>query len=173
MALTKDRKKALISDLHSSVAENPSLIFTDFGGSSVKSVETLRTQLREEGAIYKVVKKTLFVKALQAHNITVPEDALPGNLGVVFATDPVSGAKISSQFAKKASKDTFKVVGGILEGEYLDSAQVVALSKLPSKQELQAQLLGTLAAPAKGFVTVLSGSSRGLVTLLSAYRDSK
>ena len=173
MALSKDRKKALISDLHQSITDNPALIFTDFGGSSVKNVEAFRTQLRAEGATYKVVKKTLFVKALQAQDVEVALDHLPGNLGVVFATDPVSGAKISTQFAKKAPKDTFKVVGGVLEKGYLDAAQVVALSKLPTKEELQAQLVGTMVGPTRGFVTVLSGPARGLVTLLSAYRDSK
>ena len=173
MALTKSRKREMLAELQSAIQESNGLVFTDFSGSSVKSLQELRGTLREDGARYQVVKKTLFGKALQAIGIEVSLDELPGNLGVIFATDPVSGAKVSADFTKKAKKDTFKIVGGLLEDKILTDAQVTALAKLPSKEQLQGQVVGTIAAPMSSFVNVLAGTPRGLVNVLNAYRDTK
>lgn len=173
MALTKSRKREMLAELQSAIQESNGLVFSDFSGSSVKSLQTLRGALREDGSRYLVVKKSLFNKALQGIGVEVSLENLPGNLGVIFATDPVSGAKASSDFAKTAKKDTFKIVGGLLEDNILTDSQVTALAKLPTKEQLQGQVVGTLAAPMTGLVTVLSGTQRGLVTALSAYRDTK
>ncbi len=173
MALTKSRKREMLAELLSAIQESNGLVFTDFSGSSVKSLEGLRGALREDGSRYQVVKKTLFNKALQSMGVEVSLDELPGNLGVVFATDPVSGAKASADFAKKAKKDSFKIVGGLLEEKILTDAQVTALAKLPSKEQLQGQVVGTIAAPMSSFVNVLAGTPRGLVNVLNAYRDTK
>lgn len=173
MALTKSRKREMLAELQSAIQESNGLVFTDFSGSSVKSLQELRGTLRQDGSRYQVVKKSLFGKALQSIGVEVSQDELPGNLGVIFATDPVSGAKASSDFAKKAKKDTFKIVGGLLEEKILTDAQVTALAKLPSKEQLQGQVVGTIAAPMSSFVNVLAGTPRGLVNVLSAYRDTK
>jgi large subunit ribosomal protein L10 len=174
MSLTKSRKKEMLQELQDSISNSGSMIFTDFQGSGVAVLQSLRTQLRVEGAVYKVVKKTLFNKALQNLGIQLSSTAqLPGNLGVVFTPDPVFGAKVISNFAKTAPKDTFELLGGILDKEYIMPEQVITLAKLPSKEQLQAQVLGTLAAPMTQFLQVTSGVSRGLVTVLDAYQATK
>ena len=174
MALTKSRKKEMLQDLEQTISTSKGMIFTDFQGSAVSALQSLRTQLRQDGAQYKVVKKTLFTKALQNIGIALSvSDQLPGNLGVVFAQDPVSGAKVISDFAKKAPKDTFQLMGGLLESQYLGAEQVQVLAKLPSKEQLQAQVLGTLSAPMTQFVQVCAGAQRGLVTVLDAYRAAQ
>jgi large subunit ribosomal protein L10 len=174
MALTKSRKKEMLQELQSTISDSQGMVFTDFQGSGVSALQTLRTQLRVENARYKVVKKTLFNKALQNLGFEVSlAEQLPGNLGVVFAGDPVFGAKVVNDFAKKAPKDTFTLLGGLLDGQYLVAEQVTTLAKLPAKEVLQAQVVGTLAAPMTQFLQVTSGVSRGLVTVISAYRDTK
>lgn len=174
MPLTKLRKKEMLQELQDVISASQGMVFTDFQGSGVSALQSLRSQLRVEGARYKVVKKTLFNKALQNIGIDLSlSDQLPGNLGVVFAQDPVFGAKVVNDFSKSVPKDTFTLVGGLLDGQYLVAEQVVTLAKLPSKEQLQAQVLGTLAAPMTQFLQVTSGVSRGLVTVLSAYRDTK
>ena len=174
MALTKFRKKEMLQELQATMGSLNTMVFTDFEGSSVASLQALRSKLRQEGAVYKVVKKTLFYKALQNLAISMPSSQeLPGNLGVVFTPDPVFGAKTISDFVKSAPKDSFRLLGGVLDSQYIEAEQVLALAKLPSKPQLQAQVLGTLAAPMTQFLQVTSGVSRGLVTLLDAYRASK
>lgn len=174
MALTKSLKREMLQDLQDTIYSAQGMVFTDFQGSSVSALQGLRTKLRAEGASYKVVKKTLFNKALQNTGVNLSlSDQLPGNLGVVFANDPVFGAKVICDFVKLAPKNTFTLVGGLLDGQYLVAEQVNTLAKLPSKEQLQAQVLGTLAAPMTQFLQVTSGVARGLVTVLSAYRDTK
>lgn len=174
MALTKSRKKEMLQELQNTISTSQGMVFTNFQGSTVSALQELRTKLRVEGASYVVVKKTLFNKALQNTGVNLSlSEQLPGNLGVVFANDPVSGAKIISDFAKSTPKDTFSLIGGLLDGQYLVADQVSTLAKLPSKEQLQAQLLGTIAAPMTQFLQVTSGVARGLVTVLSAYRDTK
>jgi len=65
------------------------------------------------------------------------------------------------------------IFGGILEGGYITEDKVTQLSALPSKHQLLGQLVGTLNAPISGFVQVLSGNTRGLVTVLNAIKDKK
>lgn len=174
MALAKSRKKEMLQDLQDTISASQGMVFTDFQGSSVSSLQGLRTKLRVEGASYRVVKKTLFNKALQSTGVALSlSQQLPGNLGVVFTQDPVFGAKVVNDFAKSAPKGTFALVGGLLDGQYLVAEQVTTLAKLPSKEQLQAQLVGTIAAPMTQFLQVTSGVARGLVTVLSAYRDTK
>jgi len=174
MALAKLRKKEMLQELQDTISASQGMVFTDFQGSSVSALQGLRTQLRVEGASYQVVKKTLFNKALQSTGVNLSlSQQLPGNLGVVFTPDPVFGAKVVNDFAKSAPKGTFTLVGGLLDGQYLIAEQVTTLAKLPSKEQLQAQLVGTLAAPMTQFLQVTSGVARGLVTVLSAYRGTK
>ena len=66
-----------------------------------------------------------------------------------------------------------KVLAGLLDGQLMSVEQVKALAKLPSKKELIGQLVGTLGAPISGFVNVLAGNLRGLVTVLGAIKDAK
>ena len=71
MALTKSRKKEMLQELQDTIASAQGMVFTDFQGSSVSALQGLRTKLRVEGATYKVVKKTLFNKALQNTGVSL------------------------------------------------------------------------------------------------------
>jgi large subunit ribosomal protein L10 len=70
-------------------------------------------------------------------------------------------------------RETMSFVGGILENKGIEPSMVTSLSKLPGKQELLGQLVGTLNAPISGFVNVLAGNLRGLVNVLNAVKDKK
>lgn len=171
MPLSKSRKQEQVRELTQEISDSQTVLFTDFAGSGVQDLEKLRGQLREQGGRYKVIKKTLFVKACQKLDIDLDLEQVPGNLAIVTGEDPVELAKTTQAFAKTTSKDTFAVVGGLLEHSYMNAEQVSALAKLPSKEQLQAQVIGTIAAPMRDFLSVISGPSRGLVTALGEYRD--
>jgi len=79
--------------------------------------------------------------------------------------DEVAPAKILNDFAK--NNEHLKILGGILENKFIDKMSVISLAKLPSKQELLGQLVGTIAAPMSGMLNVLQGNLRGLVRVLS------
>ena len=121
-----------------------------------------------------VAKKTLMNLAFaeaKIENLSIKD--FEGRVAVVFGyEDEVAPAKIVGEF-KKTHKDNIDFLGGILENKYLNKEEVSALSKLPSKQELYAKIVGSLNAPVSGFVNVLAGNLRGLVTVLKAIEEKK
>lgn len=169
---TKDQKKNIVKDLAEKIKNSKSVVFSDFKGLKVKDMTDLRKELRKEGTDMKVVKKTLMNLALKDAGIEMDTNKFEGQIAVtVSEQDEVAAAKIIAKFAK--ANENLKIVGGILGTKVLAKEEVTALAKLPSKEELLAKLVGTLNAPVSGFVNVLAGNIRGLVTVLKAVADKK
>ena len=165
------RKEAAVAELTEKLASAKSLFFTDYQGLTVAEITKLRGELRKDGNTYSVVKNTLF-RIAAGDLASQVESFLAGPTGVVFAgADPVAPAK-----ALKTFSDTVKKVGikaAYIDGQIVDAKQVDVLAKLPPKIELLAALVGTLANPLRGLVTVLQGNQSGLVRALNAIREQK
>ena len=165
------RKGAAIAALSEKLAGAKNLFLTDYAGLTVTDITKLRGELRKAGDTYSVVKNTLF--RIAAGDLAAQlESFLAGPTGIVFAgADPVAPAK-----ALKTFSDTVKRLGikaAYIDGKVVDAAQVETLAKIPPKPQLMAMLVGTLAAPIRGLVTVLSGNQSGLVRVLDSIRDQK
>lgn len=172
MAKTKQQKEATINELAEGIKSAKSLVFANFQGLKVKESEELRKLCRQQNIGYLVAKKTLLKKALTQAGIEADVESFEGGVSTVFGReDEVAPAQILADFAKK--HEIVKLFGGVLEGAFIDSAKVNALAKLPSKQQLLGQLVGTLNAPISGFVNVLAGNLRGLVNVLNSIKESK
>jgi large subunit ribosomal protein L10 len=119
------------------------------------------------------VKNTLFKLAAKEAGIEIAEDVTHGHpVAVAFAgDDEVAPAKITYTYSKK--NDKFAIVGGILEGKEISDIMVKSLASLPSREELYAKIVGTLASPLSGMVNVLSGNIRGLVNVLNSIKETK
>jgi large subunit ribosomal protein L10 len=165
------KKEAAIAELQRKLAGSTNLFLTDYTGLTVEQITRLRGELRKDGSSYAVVKNTLFSIAAADLAKTL-EKYLAGPTGVVFAgEDPVAPAK-----ALKTFSDDVKAIGikaAYIEGRIVDAKEVMVLASLPSKQELIAKLVGSLASPLRGLVTVLSGNQSGLVRVLNAIREQK
>jgi large subunit ribosomal protein L10 len=147
-------------------------LLVDYRGLSVIEMATLRNNLRAVGGEMCVFKNRLVQIALRENALPAMDDLLAGPSAFVFvADDPVASAKALAAFVK--DHNALEMKGGLVQNEVLDGARIIALSKLPSREGLMAQLLGTLTNPARGMVTVLSGVSRGLVTALDAIAKEK
>jgi len=172
MAKTKEQKKDILDVLKDKIAKSKSVVFSSDQGANVKSVETLRTELRQNGAEYMVTKKTLLrlaTKDLEGENQV--ED-LRGSVGLTLSyEDEVIGAKLANKFAK--DNETFELSGGILEGVFILPEKVKTLATLPGKEQLLAKLVGSLNAPISGMVSVLSGNTRNLLGVLNAIKEKK
>lgn len=172
MAKTKQQKEVTLNDLSLRIGQAKSLVFANFQGLKVKESDELRALCRGQNVGYFIAKKTLVTKALKERGWTVNAKAFDGGVSILFGNeDEVAPAQIAANFAK--THETMKLFGGVLEGAYIDGAKVAELAKLPSKRELLGRLVGTLNAPVSGFVNVLAGNLRGLVTVLSAIKDKK
>jgi len=173
MAKTRVQKEVALEGLNTKIEKSKGVVFAKYMGLTVNEIQELRGKLKEENSEMIVAKKRLI--GLMLEKAGYEKDAakdMDGGVAVVFGyEDEVAPAKVLADFAKE--HDLVGFHGGILEGNYIDAATVTELSKLPSKAELLAKLVGSLKSPSTGFVNVLSGNLRGLVQVLNQVREQK
>ncbi|EKE18789.1 MAG: 50S ribosomal protein L10 [uncultured bacterium] len=171
--LTKNQKIELVKKLTDKIKVAKSAVFVDYKGLKVKDSTDLKKSLRAEGVEYIVVRKTLLDIALKNAGIEgVSIKGMEGQVAISISNnDEVAAAKIIDVFAK--TNENIKFLGGVLGNQVLSAAEVKALAKIPSKEQLLGQLVGTLNAPISGFVNVLAGNLRGLVQVLNAVKEQK
>lgn len=173
MQQTKQQKEALIASVTEKMKGSKALVFANFKGVSVKNITAIRRELSKSGSSWQVLKKTLLNIALKNAGIELNARELEGQVGVAFSHDEVSAAKTIADFKKANKEVTISIEGGVLGTKALSADEVKALAKLPSQDELRAQLVGTLHAPITSFVRVLGGNLRGLVQVLKAVEEKK
>lgn len=174
MPKSKIQKAEILRDLDEKIKKSKSIVFAGFDALEVKDNEELRNNLKKEKGEYYVSKKTLLDLAFKNNKMNdLDIKNLPGKIAVVFAyEDEVSPAKVILNFKKK-HEGKIEFIGGVLDGKVVNKEDVEKIATLPGKQELYAKLVGSLNAPVSGFVNVLSGNMRGLVTVLKAIGDNK
>jgi large subunit ribosomal protein L10 len=166
-------KDKIVQEIREKVSRSQIGILTDFKGLKVEEMTRLRRQLQEASAEVKVVKNTLLRRAAADESPIGPllsQFIGPNALTLGYA-DPVALAKIVTKFAQE--KPQLAIKGAVLGGQLLTPKDLEALSKLPPKEVLMAQLLGVMNGVPTGLVTVLAGVIRGLLNVLVAYRDKK
>lgn len=162
----RPEKKAMYNEVQESVSGALYMILADYTGMSMPDTTEFKKQLRDADAKVKVVKNRM----LQI----IAEDlgTVSGPTAMVFGDgDVVEVAKILKKFS--AGKNIPVLKGGLLEGAVLSAEDVVALAKLPGKKELQAKLVGTLAAPMTQVVGVMNQKVCSLLYVLNAVREKK
>ena len=171
--ITKDQKKKIIENLSDKFSKSKVIVFLGFQGLSVKENIELRRKLRDENIDYKVAKKTLIKKGLEDAKVLGDNELdLEGPVAVAVGyDDEVAPARLSNEYARSNKK--LKLLGGFIATKYMDAKEIKALALLPGKDQLRAQLVGTINAPVSGFVNVLAGNIRGLVNVLKAVGEKK
>ena len=160
--------KAQAIDTLKGVFDNAgAVVVTHYMGLTVKELEDLRGRLRAEGAKLQVVKNTLAQKALEGRAGEGADALFTGPVAIAYAPDPVSAAKITTDYAK--TNDKFVVMGAVMGASVLDAKGVGALATLPSLDQLRAQLVGLIAAPATRLATIISAPGAGLARVVNAY----
>ena len=166
-----DKAVAEVEELKSVLGEAKLIISTDYRGLNVTEMSALRRTIRESGGTYRVAKNTL-VK-IASTEIGRPEisEIIVGPTGFVLSTDdPVGPARALMTHIQENRLDIV-VNGAYLEGTLVDADRVKYLSELPSREELIGKVLGQMNAPIANLVGVLSGTLRGLMTVLQAHLD--
>lgn len=169
----RPKKELTLTDLKEKIAKAKSMIVTDYRGLSMLKLQELRSQIGVTGE-YTVAKNTIFARALNEQGInSVNADSFLGPTAVLFSyEDEVGPLKVLVKFSGTAN-DLPTIKGGLLEGALLSGDKVMALSKLPSKDQLRGQVVGALAAPLTGLVGVLNGNMRNLVYALNQIKEQK
>lgn len=171
--MNRTEKESFVTALRERVDRAPAMYFTDFSGLNVKSMTELRAKLRESGAEYLVAKNRLMLRALEGTEIPDLSDVLNGPTGVVFTYDgPVEPAKALTEFAKEnGDKPAFKL--GVLDNRILSAEQIDKLAKLPSREQLLAELAGAMQAPMAALAMALEAKLQETAGLLDAYKAQK
>jgi large subunit ribosomal protein L10 len=169
---TLQAKSQIVEEIKEKIESSQSLVLVDYRGLNVAELTELRKRYREAGVEYKVYKNTMMSFAFKDLDLGEFEDYLKGPSAVAFSiNDPVSAAKITTEFAKK--NDKLKIKAGIVDGKIIDEKGVKDLAELPPKEVLIAQVLGGFNSPIQGFANVLQGTMRGLVIALNAIAEQK
>ncbi len=167
--MPSQKNQTALTALSEKVARAKSIIIADYAGTTVKDQVALRSAVKLAGGEVFVGKNTLIDLAIGKGKLA---ESLKGMSAAIFAyNDPVAPVKAMFEFRKKTEKLTIKQ--GFMDGSVLSEAQVVELSKLPSKNELIAKLLMILKSPATGMVNVLNAGPRNLVYALNAIANKK
>ena len=165
-------KQVAINELADGLNRAKLAVLTDYRGLKVTDLEGLRTTLRPLNAEFRVAKNTLTRIAAEQAGIEGLEPLLDGPLALLLAFDDVVGpAKAISDFARTSRILTVK--SGVLDRKVIAAADVESLASMPSREVLQARLLGLMNSPMQRTVSVLSGPSRSVLYLLNGYAASK
>jgi large subunit ribosomal protein L10 len=157
----------MVDDLGQIFAESGSVVVARYTGLTVAQMTDLRQRFGAVGAQFKVIKNRLAKIALDNSGNGAARDMFVEPTGIAFSRDPVAPAKVATEFAKQNQK--FIIIGGFLGKSTLNENEVKALATIPSLDELRAQLLGVLNAPATKLARTLNAPAVGLATVLDAY----
>lgn len=173
--MKKENKATAVADLHERFSRARLAVVTECVGMPVNQVTQLRHQLRDAKAELRVVKNTLAMRAAEGTTLLPVKSLFKGQVALVIGyDDPVLPTKILRDFIK-AEKCDEKILwrGGILEGNTLDPAQLIATADLPSKEVLLSMLLSAMQGPMRGLAGVMQGILRGFVAVLAAIQEKK
>ena len=165
MALTKNKKDEVVSEVSDLLKDSRLTVVARYQGTTVKAIQALRREARDNGTAVKVIKNRLVIKAVQANDTLKSADtsALNGMLLYAFnAEDEVAPAQVLASFAK--ANPTIQFVGAITQGgKFMSAADVTTLAALPGKNELIAQVVATLMSPVNDVMSGLSGNLHALL----------
>ena len=155
MAVSKEKKGEILTKLKKILKDSAGIVFINFHSLPVSESTKIRKVLRERGIGYTIAKKTLTRKALLENNIAGNMPEMPGELGIVYGTDPLDSAREIYSFQKSLDKKV-QIIGGIFEGKFMNREEMVSIAQIPGLKTLQAQFVNLINSPIQGFVMALS-----------------
>ncbi len=150
-----EAKQQVVAALKEKVSGDVSGVIVDYKGISAENDTKLRKELREAGVDYFVVKNTLLKLAIADTDIEGISSVLEGTTAMAISADPIAGAKILNEYAKK-SEGKFTIKSGFMDNKVLTPAEVEELAELPSKEGLLQMLLSVLTSGTRGLAVALN-----------------
>ena len=171
MGLNLEQKQAVVSEVAAELAKAQAVIVAEYRGLDVGRVTQLRAKARKSGLYLRVLKNTLARRAVKGTPFEKLTEQMVGPLMYGIAQDPVAGAKVLSEFAKE--NELFVIKGGAMANTKMSDKDVKALAALPSREQLIAQLMGTLQAPVAKLVRTMNEVPAKFVRTLAALRGQR
>ncbi|MBU1082851.1 50S ribosomal protein L10 [Patescibacteria group bacterium] len=171
MSKTKAQKAEQIEALAEKLTTQKAAVLAEFSGLSMEELTGWRREIRTQGASLQVTKNTLLTKAAEQVGIkNLNVDKVGRQLALATGSDEVTLAKLISKFAK-SSGNKVKIYSGLIDKQLTTADVIMQLASLPSREELLAKLVGSMASPISGFVRVLNGPLQGFYNVVKAMQE--
>ena len=158
MAITRQKKEAIIEKVRGVVASAATIVFANFKGLTVAEANEMRKALRAQGVGYTVAKKSLIKRAFGGTPFKGELPALEGEIAVAYGTDELAPARELAVFMKKFSGH-LAFVGGVFGGRYVDKAEITSIAAIPGMETLRAQFVQLINSPIQRFAVVLNAKA--------------
>ena len=170
--MASPEKIAEVEAITAKIKSAQSMVLADYTGLTVLQMTAFRRTCRANSVECRVVKNRLARIAADNAEMAIMKDHLTGPTAIMFGPESqVDAAKMVVDFAK--DNEAMEIKGGFLDGEYLDKSQIVALSKVPSKDELIAMMMASINSPLTGVAMVMNGVAVALARAIDAVAKQK
>jgi len=163
------QKEKVVEELGQFVESSGVVVVSHCAGLTVAEMQDLRARAREAGGAVRVAKNRLAKIALDGQPCAGIADLLTGMTVLTYSEDPVAAAKVAQDYAKENKK--FEILGGAMGENVLDQAGVEAVSKMPSREELIASIVGCIGAPASNIAGAIGAPASNIASILSTIED--
>jgi len=171
LGLSLKQKQDLVAEVGEQVAKAQTVVIAEYRNLTVANMTDLRRKARSAGVYLRVVKNTLARRAVEGTPFSGLADQMTGPLAYSISTDPVSAAKVLSDYAK--TNDKLVIRGGAMANLVMSAQDVGRLASMPSREQLLAQLMGTMNAPVAKFVQTLNEVPGKFVRTLAALHEQR
>ena len=168
--MKRSEKKEFVQKLKDEINSSSSVIVAHYSGLTVDESNQLRSEMRNNGARFKVTKNRLTKLALEQTQFKDITDLFTGPTAIAYSDNPVAPAKVAVNFEKKIEK--FKIIGGGFDGEKINLEKINFLATLPSLDELRGQIIGLISAPAQKIASIVKEPAGQMARLVSAQSKS-
>jgi len=168
LAFTKQEKKELVAKYEAWLRDSKAAFVLTYHNMSMKDIDIFRAEARDIGGEFHVVKNTLMNLALK--NVGLEDVNLfdqSSMLALAFDDAPAMAKLVD----KACQGDIFAVKGGYMDGAALEARSVEMLAKLPSMEQVRAQLLALIQTPATQLVRTLAEPARRMAAVIQAHVD--
>jgi large subunit ribosomal protein L10 len=170
--MNRDQKAAVVDEIAGELEQADAIFAVDYRGISVSDAADLRAKLREANAVFRVVKNSLTERAADKAGASALKEHLDGPTALTLVSgDPAMAAKTLSDKARALRILDFK--GGLMNGNALTAEEIQSIARLPSRELLHGQLVGTIAGPLSGLVRTLNALVAGLAVQLQQIADQR
>ena len=167
--MDRAQKEQVVEELGQIFESSGVVVVAHYEGMTVAHMQDLRSRMREAGGSVRVAKNKLAKIALEGKPCASIADYLTGMTVITYSEDPTAAARIADQYAK--DNDRFVILGGAMGDTALDPAGVKAVASMPSREELIAQIVSCLGAPASSIAGAIGAPASTIASILTTLEE--
>ena len=168
--MDRAQKEKVVEELGQIFESSGVVVVSHYAGLTVAEMQDLRGRMSEAGGSVRVAKNRLAKIALEGKPCDSIANLLTGMTVLAYSEDPVAAAKVCEDFAKENPK--LDILGGAMGETALDRAGVTAVSKMPSREELIASIVGCIGAPASNIAGAIGAPASNIASVLSTIEEN-